>query len=71
VAAIVSTPASAAGAHEELHAELFFQLLELAAHTGLRGVQRLGHQIEVVALADSLAERAQLLTIHRAQPGPL
>jgi hypothetical protein len=35
VAAIISTPASAAGAHDGRHTELFFQLLELAAHAGL------------------------------------
>jgi hypothetical protein len=65
MAAIVSRPASAAGAREELHAERFFQLLELAAHAGLRGVQRFGHEREVEALANGFADGAELPEVHR------
>ena len=51
-------------AHEELHAELLLELADLAADAGLRGVQRLGHERQVEALADGLAYGAQLLEVH-------
>ena len=53
-----------AGAHEEVDAELLFQLTDLATDTGLRSEERLGDlgQIEVATLG--LADRAQLLEVH-------
>ena len=47
-----------AGAHEQLDTQLVFQLTDLAAHPGLRGVQHVGDLREVEAAAYGLPHRA-------------
>ena len=54
-----------AGAHEDLHPQLFFQLADLAADARLRGVQQVRHFGQVEAPSARLAHRAQLLEIHK------
>ena len=53
-----------AGAHEEIDAELVFQLADLAAHPRLRGVQGGGDFGQVEAAACRLTNGAQLLEVH-------
>ena len=53
-----------ASAHEDLDTQLIFQLTDLAAYAGLRGVQRLGHFGQIETTARGFANRTQLLEIH-------
>ncbi len=53
---------------EDLHAELLLQLADLARHAGLRGVQRVGDLGQIELAAHRLADRSQLLEVHRDAP---
>jgi len=53
-----------AGAHEDLDAQLFLQLADLAAHARLRGVEDVRHLGQVEAAAHRLAHGPQLLEVH-------
>ncbi|MNH34148.1 hypothetical protein D3C79_947240 [compost metagenome] len=53
-----------AGTHKNLHAQLLLQFANLAAHTGLRGVEHLRHFREIETPAHGFPHRAQLLKIH-------
>ena len=55
-----------AGPHEQLEAQFLFQFANLAAHAGLRRVQRPRHFREIEAAARGLADGTQLLEIHGA-----
>ncbi len=57
-----------AGAHEDVDAELVFQLADLSADAGLRGVQHVGHVGQVESAADRFADGSQLLKIHESSP---
>ena len=50
--------------HEELHAELFFQLTDLLGECRLRGKQHLCRRSEVQTPPDGFTKRAQLLEVH-------
>ena len=50
--------------HEELHAELFFELTDLLGQRRLRGEQHLGRRGEVQPPPDGFTKRAQLLEVH-------
>jgi hypothetical protein len=51
-------------AHEQFDAQLLLQLADLAAHAGLRGVQRMCDLGQVEAAALGLADGAELLEVH-------
>jgi hypothetical protein len=53
-------------AHEDLHAQLVLELLDLARDARLRGVQRLGGRRDAQRAARDLGQVPQLLQLHKA-----
>ena len=53
-------------AREDLHAQFFFEQLQLLAHTGLRGVQPFRRSRDIQAVVDDGNQVLELLQFHRA-----
>jgi len=56
-------------AHEDVHAQLFFQLQDGFRDAGLRGVQRLGGLGQVEVAASRFVDKPELVQVHVARSG--
>ena len=53
-------------AHEQLHAQFVFQILDVLGHAGLRSEQRIAHLGEVEVVTRRFADDPKLLKVHFA-----